>query len=313
MKAITVVGTGIIGLTTAIQLQERGFKVNIIAEKQHEDTLSNKVGAIWFPFEVHPKDKANEWASLAYKKYRKEVQKNNGVSFIPFMIACNEESDTSWKERLPEEAVRKAKTEELPSGVKMAYIAEVPLAEPAQYLPHLFNRFVKNGGAFQERKIASLQELSALNDLVVNCTGLGARDLCNDQELKPMRGQILRCTKLNAISCVNSTNKGALSYIINRSTDSIIGGTDYINDWNKNVEERDTNLILQRLKASGLSNENPQILEAIVGLRPLRNEVRFEFDKEFGNVFHNYGHGGAGFTVAWGCASKLGVIFKSYE
>jgi len=95
-----------------------------------------------------------------------------------------------------------------------------------------------------------------------------------------------------------------LSYVINRSEDSIIGGTDYEHDWNKQVDPTDSEIILQRLKAYGLQEE-PEILEVKVGLRPGRSTVRFEFDKEFPNVFHNYGHGGAGFTIAWGCAIEL--------
>ncbi|WP_262486230.1 FAD-dependent oxidoreductase [Gillisia marina] len=103
--------------------------------------------------------------------------------------------------------------------------------------------------------------------------------------------------------------KGALSYLINRSDDCIIGGTDYENDWNTNVELSDTKLIFKRLLMGGLSQEAPEIFEEIVGLRPKRSCVRFDFDENFSNVFHNYGHGGAGFTVAWGCAIELAEIF----
>lgn len=70
-------------------------------------------------------------------------------------------------------------------------------------------------------------------------------------------------------------------------------------------------MILSRIKAIGLSDNSPEILEEIVGLRPRRSQVRFEFDSDFKNVFHNYGHGGAGFTVAWGCAIELAALFKS--
>jgi len=45
-------------------------------------------------------------------------------------------------------------------------------------------------------------------------------------------------------------------------------------------------------------------------LGPKRSSVRFEFDLKFSNIFHNYGHGGAGFTVAWGCAMELAEVLK---
>lgn len=306
MKSVTVVGCGIVGLTTAIALQEKGWKVKLIAKEKFEETLSHKVGAIWFPFEVHPIEKANHWGALAYERYKKEVLPNNGVSFIPFIVAYNEQSDTSWTKKLPKEAVRKALKEELPSGIEMAYIAQVPLAEPPIYLPTLFQRFLDSGGEYETREIKSLQELSGLNELVINSTGLGAKTLCSDSDLNAMRGQILRCEKMdNVPSCVNSTQKGQLSYVINRSADCIVGGTDYENDWNLNVEPTDTDLIKAKLAASGFDANKVKVIESLVGLRPWRKEVRFEFDENHPNVFHNYGHGGAGFTVAWGCALDL--------
>ena len=261
MKSVTVVGSGIVGLTTAIVLQERGFKVTIIAKERFDKTLSSKVGAIWFPFKIQPEKKANHWALLAYERYQSEINKENGVSFIPFLTAHNAESNTDWTRQLPKGTVRKALPSELPKGIEMAFISTVPLAEPLLYLPYLFEQFSNNGGIFEERKIKGLEELSLLNTLVINCTGLGAKELCNDDELHPMRGQILRCKKMNIPSFVDATKKGALSYIVNRGEDCVIGGTDYENDWNKNVETADTNLILNRIKDGGFSVGTPEILE----------------------------------------------------
>lgn len=308
MKSVTVLGCGIIGLTTAIKLQEKGHRVTIVAKEKYNKTLSSKVGAIWFPFEIHPKVKANKWASLAYKEYQLDEKENNGVTFIPFITAYNSESNTDWIQQLPKGAVKEALPSEIPKGIESAHISIVPLAEPPLYLPYLYQRFIDNGGVFKQQSIFSLEEASTLNEWIVNCTGLGAKEICKDEDLQPMRGQILRCHKMNIPSCADSTKKGALSYVINRSEDCVIGGTDYENDWNINVEVSDTNLIVNRLLANGISQEKPDIIEEIVGLRPKRSAVRFEFDDDYSNVFHNYGHGGAGFTVAWGCAIELAEL-----
>ncbi|MBO6880524.1 FAD-dependent oxidoreductase [Winogradskyella sp.] len=305
MTSATVIGCGIIGLTTAIKLQGSGFKVTIVAKEGFENTLSNKVGAIWFPFEIHPKEKANRWATLAYREYQKDITKDNGVTFIPFITAYNDDSNTDWIQQLPKGSVREALPNELPIGMEKGLMSTVPLAEPQLYLPYLFSRFKHSGGIFKKCTVSSLEEASTLDKLVINCTGLGARQLCNDVDLLPMRGQILRCHKMNIPSYADPTQKGALSYVINRSEDCVIGGTDYDNDWNTNVEPNDTRLIVERLLNGGLSQNAPDIIEEIVGLRPKRHAVRFEFDSRFPNVFHNYGHGGAGFTVAWGCAIEV--------
>lgn len=310
MKSATVVGCGIVGLTSALALQEKGFAVRIVAKEKHEHSLSNKVGAIWFPFEVHPVVKATQWATRAYGRYQQELFPGNGVSFIPFTVVYSSYSDTAWRERLPKTVVRQAKEEELPRGASRALIAMVPLAEPPKYLPSLFERFISNGGIFEQIELQSLNELAALGHMVVNCTGLGAKELCSDSELRAMRGQILRTKKIDAPSCVNSTQAGALTYVIQRSGDCIIGGTDYLDDWNLEVDPKDTELILKRLLDTGLTAYPPEIIETLVGLRPRRSQVRFEFDSVFGNVFHNYGHGGAGFTVAWGCALELAELLQ---
>ncbi|WP_347372552.1 FAD-dependent oxidoreductase [Aequorivita sp. Q41] len=311
MNSVTVIGCGIVGLTSAIKLQEKGVQVTIVSKARFDKTVSSKVGAIWFPFEVHPKEKANNWAALAYAEYLADVKEGNGVAFIPFITAYTEASNTDWTLLLPKGSVRKALVSEIPKGIKTAFISTVPLAEPLLYLPYLFNRFIARGGIFKEQTITSLEEASALNSLIINCTGLGAKELCKDTDLHPMRGQIVRCKKMDIPSCADSTKKGALSYIINRSEDCVIGGTDYENDWNTNIEKSDTDLIIKRILDGGLSKKTPEIIEEIVGLRPKRSAVRFEFDKDFPNVFHNYGHGGAGFTVGWGCAIELAEIIRT--
>lgn len=305
MISATVIGCGVIGLTTAIKLQENGLKVAIIARESFEKTLSSKVGAIWFPFEIQPKEKAYHWATLAYKEYQKDIKEGNGVEFISFITAYNDDSNTDWIQHLPKGTVREALPNELPLGIEKGLISIVPLAEPQLYLPYLFSRFKDHGGIFKKGAVTSLEKASALDTLVVNCTGLGAKRLCDDEDLIPMRGQILRCHKMNIPSYADSTQKGALSYIINRSEDCVIGGTDYDNDWNTNVEPNDTRLIIDRLLDGGLPQNAPDIIKEIVGLRPKRSTVRFEFDRNFPNIFHNYGHGGAGFTVAWGCAIEV--------
>jgi D-amino-acid oxidase len=312
MKSVTVLGSGIVGLTTAIILQEAGFQVKLVAKAKFDKTVSHKVGAIWFPFEIHPTAKTAKWGALAYTRYQQEISPENGVSFVSFLTAYTSESNLDWTTQLPQRSVRKAEPLELPKGIEMGMIAEVPLAEPTRYLPYLFETFLRNGGSFRKCCISNMEELASLDEWVVNCSGLGARDICEDEDLHPMRGQILRCEKMDLTSFADPTRKGALLYVINRSEDCVIGGTDYEQDWNENEDPADTQKILSRLQASGLTS-NPKILEVIVGLRPARSQVRFEFDPVYSHVFHNYGHGGAGFTVAWGCAMELAEIIQGNE
>ncbi len=305
MKSASVVGSGIIGLTSVLALKEKGFKVKIISKEPYSQTLSHKVGAIWFPFEIRPVEKAATWGARTYERYIEEAKRKSGVSFIPFMVAYDEESNNEWTKQMPEGTLRQATSAELPNGVSTAFVAKVPLAEPPLYLPYLIRQCEQTDIELAYATIKSLEEMSQLDEVVINATGLGAKSLCKDDSLRPMRGQILRCKPLNITSCVNSTKPGKLTYVIKRSEDCIIGGTDYLDDWNREVMPDDTQLILQRLNETGLSPNPPQIIEELVGLRPSRSSVRFEFDPTYPNIFHNYGHGGAGFTVCWGCALEI--------
>jgi D-amino-acid oxidase len=57
-----------------------------------------------------------------------------------------------------------------------------------------------------------------------------------------------------------------------------------------------------------LNIETPRVLTERVGLRPFRRSgVRLERDQlRDGRIaIHNYGHGGAGFTLSWGCAREV--------
>lgn len=61
-------------------------------------------------------------------------------------------------------------------------------------LPYLFKRFTAAGGKFIQRSISSIEKLADEDDydVVINCTGLGAKKLVNDNEVKPVRGQVIR-------------------------------------------------------------------------------------------------------------------------
>lgn len=56
----------------------------------------------------------------------------------------------------------------------------------------LFGRLQKAGVTFKQRTLNSLKELTGEYDIIMNCTGLGARKLCDDKRLVSLRGQVLK-------------------------------------------------------------------------------------------------------------------------
>lgn len=309
---IAVIGSGIIGLTTAIRLQEVGHTVTIYTKQLFNNTTSAKVGAIWFPYHAEPLFKVNKWAGITYHIFKKQsLLKKSGVFMVPFKVLSAPGINNDWIQQLPPQSVRAANKHELPDGYSEGWVATVPLAEPPLYLPFLEQQFKEAGGKIIERSFTSLSELSKLEDVVVNCTGMGAKEICKDSELYPVRGQIVNIESQHLHSMVNSTEKEKLSYIIQRSDCTVLGGTDYENDYNETPNKEDTKLIIDRLFKLGVLSKAPIIKSEIAALRPKRSVIRCERDEMNKNIYHNYGHGGAGYTVSWGCAEEIAdMIFK---
>ena len=306
LQPVTVLGAGISGLTTAVRLIESGHPVRILAKEPPEQTTSAVAAAIWFPYEAEPVDKANRWSAESFTEFVELAGRpGTGVRMMDFLVLTRPGLDNSWKDGLPAGAVREASPKELPPGYEMGYMATVPLAETQIYLPYLLQRFRQRGGELLVQEVKAVEPLLREGHIVVNCAGLGARELFDDESVYPIRGQVVKVRKKGSVqSLVDSMDKGRLAYIIERSDCIVLGGTDYDNDYNRQPTEQDTQTILARCRQLEHRLGAPVVLQALVGLRPKRPAIRCE--KEEGrNVFHNYGHGGAGFTVSWGCAEEV--------
>lgn len=306
MKRGVVVGAGVSGLTTAVALQEAGYAVTIYTRELPAATTSAVAAAIWFPYAVEPVQAANRWSAASYRVFEALSQTpSTGVSMAGFLVLTRPGLDNSWREELPAGTVRPARPPELPPGYEMGYLAWVPLAETPVYLPYLLGRFREAGGRLEQKTVHDLSDCLLEADFLVNCSGLGAQSLCQDDTVYPIRGQVVRIEKTAAVlSMVDSMDKGRLAYVIERSDGIILGGTDYDHDYNNRPDPTDTAIILDRCARLQEGLRQPRVLAEAAGLRPMRPAIRCGW--EAGRpVFHNYGHGGAGFTVSWGCAEEV--------
>lgn len=66
-----------------------------------------------------------------------------------------------------------------------------------------FHRLLANRVTFKQKELNSLKELTGEFDIVINCTGLGARKLCNDRRLVSIRGQVLKVCYLIMLSILS--------------------------------------------------------------------------------------------------------------
>mgnify|MGYP003313810487 FL=1 len=102
-----------------------------------------------------------------------------------------------------------------------------------------------------------------------------------------------------------------LTYTIPRRDVTVLGGTAQKDDWGENVRPEDTEIILSKCEKLWPELDRKNIVGTAVGLRPSRYEVRLEEEIIDGKkVIHNYGHGGAGVTLSWGCADEIVKMIK---
>jgi D-amino-acid oxidase len=197
---------------------------------------------------------------------------------------------------------------ELPFGYLRGYSFQIPLVEMPLYLPYLLRRFERGGGTIEQRDVRSLVEPLEEADAVVNCSGMGAVELAADPTLYPIRGQIVRIEPIPGLRCLldfeDSVNP---AYIIPRSNDCILGGTAEPQIASLRPDDATTAAIIERCSLLDSRVHDAAILDVLVGLRPGRQPVRLEAEPHPNRklLIHNYGHGGAGITLSWGCADEV--------
>lgn len=305
---VTVVGCGVSGLTCGIRLLEAQFPVTIVARDLPPHTTSNAAAAIWYPYKAYPIERVLKWGSVAVNEfYHLMAVPDSGVRATTFVeLFEHPEPDPWWKDAV--RRFRHAAVAELPVGYRDGYVVEVPLIETPVYMQYLLARFRQLGGRIAQRDVTHLSDLYGENRLLVNCAGLGAKEIVGDNEVYPIRGQIVRVKAVGLErSLVDETGRLALTYIVPRSQDCILGGTAEEHNWNRDVDPLTAQEILRKCRQLDPALANVEILDHIVGLRPGRKEVRLEVEAVSSRcaVIHNYGHGGAGFTLSWGCAEEV--------
>jgi D-amino-acid oxidase len=189
----------------------------------------------------------------------------------------------------------------------------VPLMDTTIYLDYLVARFRKAGGEIHANvRFEKLEDVDRKFDLVINCAGIGARELVRDADLEPHRGQVAIVPRIEGLSCAIVCDDAPLMYAIPRTNDCVFGGTNDVSD-NLAADPATTSQIVAECSRV-LDIERPRVLAERVGLRPFRKSgLRLERNRlhDGRTVIHNYGHGGAGFTLSWGCAREVFEIAVS--
>ena len=299
---VTVVGAGVIGLTTAVTLEERGHRVRVVAAARHDATTSAVAAAVWFPYRVGPQAKVIGWAART-RRWLERLARTTPDAGIDVLVCYeilgdNGEARPWWADGIEVEWVPAPV-----AGAPRGWRYDAPRAQPSLFLPYLESRLQR---PIEQRAVTDLA--SEPGDVVVNCTGLGARDLAGDAQLQPLLGQVVIAERDAAdptIAITDDRDPERIFYLIPRRDELVLGGCSLSVPpaETPRVDADITARILAHAQRLGLAVG--AVRGERVGLRPYRPEVRLE---RVGRVVHNYGHGGAGFTLCRGCAEDVAAL-----
>jgi D-amino-acid oxidase len=311
-KSAAIIGAGVSGLTCGVLFADRGFRTTIFAEQIGTQTTSGAAAALWFPYDAEPADKVIPWALATYKVLADLCKDSrSGVSMIELRQYCRtgKIEIPSWAYGLGvATALRAVADGPQARGYNFSdgFALRVPLMDTTIYLDYLADRFQKAGGEILPVRFDKLEDVDSNSKLVINCAGIGARELAHDIGLEPHRGQVAIVPKIDNMKCAIVCDDAPLMYAIPRTNDCVFGGTNDVSG-NLNPDPATTKAIVAECSRV-LGIDKPWVLHERVGLRPFRKSgVRLEREKlsDGRTVIHNYGHGGSGFTLSWGCASEV--------
>lgn len=310
---ILIIGAGVSGLTTGLTLLRAGHAVRVWARDLPPHTTSNVAAAVWYPYKAYPVERVTAWGAEAYRTFRRQAEDAATGVMVSELFDLKREpaGDPEWAGAV--DGFRHARPDELPPGFADGDVFAAPVIDTGLYLDHLLRAFQAAGGVIERREVRELAE--ALDDwpVVVNCAGLGARELLGDGDIHPLRGQVVR-VRHNGYRRVlldeGTEAETSVTYIVPRVHDIVLGGTDDEGAVDTTPDPNVTRDILRRVAAldpafAGLTEAD--VLSVAVGLRPVRSAVRLELERPAPGqmLIHNYGHGGAGVTLSWGCAGEV--------
>ncbi len=238
--SVAVLGAGVMGLTTGLILARRGARVTIYAADLPPDTTSNVAGALWLPTTLFRESAVDdvflglfrETARLSQRRFQHLA---NDPAYGVYWIRHHQFSrraPAAPYDDMPggfdlypgfEETDDPART----AGYAHAASYHTLMIDPDIYLRALMRDFQAAGGRLVVRRFATDSAVARLRErVVVNCTGLGAKDLFGDDELQPVRGQLTLLLPQPEIDYgyVTGDARGVL-YMFPRRSSIVLGGT----------------------------------------------------------------------------------------
>jgi glycine/D-amino acid oxidase-like deaminating enzyme len=265
-RRAAVIGCGIVGLACARLLQRRGIQTTIYTAAVPPDTTSNMAEAAFTPTsglvdfsQLTPEWRAQftEAVEIAYRQWQLLASPAMGVSWVDNYSPTENAEPRGGNSLLPE-SVQGARTVlgpgEHPFGSTYAVQRRDMRFEPSIALDALLRDFILFGGRLEVRRFSSRAELAGLDEpAVVNCTGLGSKDLMGDTELVPLKGQLHVLAPQGGVDYsttgglkLDMESPGGFLYMMPRRDGIVLGGTSERDVWTLEPNEAERQRILTR-------------------------------------------------------------------
>ena len=282
-RRAAVLGSGVVGLTSARELQRHGFDVTIYAATVPPDTTSNMSLAGFTPTSglVDNDRRTPEWdaqfrqaVQIAYRRLQLLAGPKYGVSWVmqyqPTDTLPNPNPGGGAGNPLMPASIPNARVVLQPGehsfDTKYAVERTEMRIEPSIYLDALMNDFLLWGGKVVIRKFDTPRDIAALSEnVIVNCTGLGAKAIFNDPELMPLKGMLVVLIPQPEITYATSGSgrvpvspEAGFIHMMPRTDGIILGGTSQRDVWTTEVDEKekarvvDTHIALFNSMRAGL-------------------------------------------------------------
>jgi D-amino-acid oxidase len=304
---VLVIGAGVSGLTSAVCLADAGLRVVVHTADHPTRTTSAVAGALWLPYLVEPVDRVTGWSAVTLAELRALAgDPTSGVRLVAGLVAGPAAPEPpAWTEAV---GAVPCPAGDLPAGFAAGWRFTAPLVTMRIYLSYLVDRFRAAGGRIEPAPVPSLDRALAEVPVVVNCSGMGARELVPDAGVRPVRGQVVVVSNpgVEEFFAEDPGTSSELRYVLPHGTTVVLGGTAEPDQTDLTPDPEVTRRIVARCSEVVPALAGARVLEQRVGLRPVRDQVRLEpEDRPAGRIVHNYGHGGGGVTLSWGCAREV--------
>jgi D-amino-acid oxidase len=269
-----VIGAGVSGLTTALELHRRGTRVTVIAEKFAPEIVSVVAGALWewppavcgYHHDQVSLQRSKEWCMVSFERFREMTARAvPGVYLrtVNFYFTDSIESNPENLHKMHEIQANvpgferyhsRAEFDEINPlyGVVDGYRHLAPMIDTDVYMHWLMAEANRLGIAVQQRRItgplreqrpALLAEYDA--DVLICCTGLGTAEL-RGVEMYPLRGALVRMkndgkrfpriTEGHCVSHKEGSDEQDIVFIVPRGEDTVaLGGLAEPDQWSTDL------------------------------------------------------------------------------